>query len=59
LADLLPAHCEEVVSDTELAEAQSNYPMVRTKEELSYFRIFTKHFGAGKAVQTVGQWISV
>jgi len=59
LADLLPAYFETTISDEELAEAQSKYPMVRTKEELSYFRLFTKHFGAGKAVQTVGQWISV
>jgi len=59
LASLLPAHFETIISDEELAEAQSTYPMVRSKEELSYFRLFTEHFGAGKAVQTVGQWISV
>ncbi|MBW2310463.1 MAG: hypothetical protein JRF35_05240 [Deltaproteobacteria bacterium] len=59
LADLLPAYFETIISDEELAEAQSRYPMVRTKEELSYFRLFTEHFGAGKAVKTVGQWISV
>ena len=59
LADLLPAYFETVISDEELAETQSTYPVVRSKEELSYFRIFTKHFGAGKAVKTVGQWVSV
>jgi asparagine synthase (glutamine-hydrolysing) len=58
LADLLPAHFETLISDEEFAEAQSTHPMVRSKEELHYFRIFTKHFGAGKAVQTVGQWVS-
>jgi len=58
LAELLPAHFEELISDEELAEAQSKHPMVRSKEELSYFRIFAKHFGVGKAVQTVGQWVS-
>lgn len=59
LADLLPAYFENVISDEELAEAQSTHPMVRSKEELHYFRIFTEYFGAGKAVKTVGQWISV
>jgi asparagine synthase (glutamine-hydrolysing) len=59
LAELLPACFESLISDEELAEAQSKHPMVRSKEELHYFRIFTKHFGAGKAVQTVGQWISM
>lgn len=59
LADFLPAYFETIISDEELAEAQSTHPMVRSKEELSYFRIFTKHFGAGNAVKTVGQWVSV
>ena len=49
--------CENVVSDEGLAKAQSKYPLVRSKEELYYFRIFTKHFGARNAVGTVGQWI--
>lgn len=59
LADLLPAHFETVISDEELLEARSTYPMVRSKEELSYFRLFAERFGTGKAVQTVGQWVSV
>jgi len=59
LADLLPAHFEKVVSDEDLAEAQLKYPMVRSKEELSYFRILIKNFGAGNAVKAVGQWVSV
>jgi len=57
-ADLLPAYFETIISDEELVEAQRDYPVVRSKEELSYFRLFAKHFGVGKAVQTVGQWIS-
>jgi asparagine synthase (glutamine-hydrolysing) len=55
-AALLPSHCENVIGDDELAEAQAKHPMVRSKEELYYFRIFTQHFGDGKAVETVGQW---
>jgi asparagine synthase (glutamine-hydrolysing) len=59
LADLLPAYFETRISDEELAEAQSRHPLVRSKEELSYFRIFTENFGAGNAVKTVGQWVSL
>lgn len=58
-ADLLPAHFEHMISDSELAQAQSTYPIVRSKEELYYFRVFTEHFGIGKATETVGQWISL
>jgi len=58
-ASLLPSHFDKVFSDEEVAEAQSEYPMIRSKEELFYFRQFTEHFGAGKAVKTVGQWVSV
>jgi asparagine synthase (glutamine-hydrolysing) len=56
-AALLPNHFENVIGDAELAEAQAKYPLVRSKEELYYFRIFTEHFGDGQAVETVGQWI--
>jgi len=31
--------------------------MIRSKEELHYFKIFKEHFGGGCAVETVGQWI--
>jgi asparagine synthase (glutamine-hydrolysing) len=55
-AALLPAHFEHAISDEELSKAQAQYPLVRTKEELHYFRIFTGYFGDGKAVTTVGQW---
>ena len=58
-ANILPAYFEEHIPDDELAEAQAKYPMIRSKEELYYFRLFTKHFGAGRAVSTVGQWHSL
>lgn len=58
-ANVLPGYFEQVVSDAELAEAQEAYPIIRSKEELYYFRIFTERFGTGKAVETVGQWVSL
>ncbi|MGB6012335.1 MAG: asparagine synthase-related protein [Desulfobacterales bacterium] len=58
-ADVLPAYFEETVNDDELINAQHIYPMVRSKEELYYFKLFTKHFGSQRAVETVGQWISL
>ena len=58
-AALLPDYFENVIGDDELAEAQAKYPLVRSKEELYYFRIFTEHFGDGQAVETAGQWISL
>ncbi len=56
-ANVLPGYFEDVINDAELAEAQGAYPMIRSKEELYYFRIFTEKFGAGKAIKTVGQWV--
>ena len=56
-AQVLPAYFEEQTTDHELAEAQARYPMIRSKEELHYFRLFTEYFGADHAVETVGQWI--
>jgi asparagine synthase (glutamine-hydrolysing) len=56
-ANVLPAYFEATITDEELKEAQGSYPMVRSKEELYYFKIFIEHFGTGKAVGTVGQWI--
>lgn len=56
-AALLPGSFEDVISDAELSEAQAEYPMVRSKEEFYYFRIFTEHFGSHRAVETVGQWV--
>ncbi len=58
-ADILPAYFEEIIDDEEFAEGAARYPVIRSKEELYYFRIFTDHFGKDHAVKTVGQWISV
>jgi len=58
-AGVLPAHFEKQFSDHELAEAQARYPIIRSKEELYYFQVFTEYFGADHAVATVGQWISL
>jgi asparagine synthase (glutamine-hydrolysing) len=56
-ADVLPKYFDGMITDQELKEAQDSYPMVRSKEELYYFKIFIEHFGRGRAVETVGQWI--
>jgi len=56
-ADVLPMYFEEMIEDDELLAAQTDFPMVRSKEELYYFNIFKEHFGSGRAVDTVGQWI--
>ncbi|MEE9527750.1 MAG: asparagine synthase-related protein, partial [Syntrophobacteria bacterium] len=58
-AALLPDCFETSISDDELAEAQAKYPLVRSKEELYYFQLFTDNFGDGPALDTVGQWISL
>jgi asparagine synthase (glutamine-hydrolysing) len=58
-AAVLPNHFEEEITDRALAEAQAEWPIIRSKEELYYFRIFTGHFGSDSAVRTVGQWISL
>jgi len=58
-ASVLPAYFEEQIPDDELVEAQAKYPIIRSKEELHYFRIFTENFGSGRAVDTVGQWVSL
>jgi len=55
-AALLPDYFETSISDNELAKAQAKYPLVRSKEELYYFQLFTDNFGDGLAVETVGQW---
>jgi asparagine synthase (glutamine-hydrolysing) len=55
-ASVLPEYFEEIISDEELVRAQAEYRILRSKEELYYFRIFTEHFGTGNAVETVGQW---
>ena len=58
-ADHLSASFEDMLSDNELAQAQLKHPLIRSKEELYYFTLFTKHFGANRAVDTVGQWITL
>jgi len=56
-ADVLPAYFEEAIKDEEFLEAQKSFPIIRSKEELHYFKIFIEHFGRGRAVDTVGQWL--
>jgi asparagine synthase (glutamine-hydrolysing) len=58
-ADILQQYFKDKISDEELAVTQGKHPMVRSKEEAFYFHIFADHFGSGKAVETVGQWISL
>jgi len=58
-AGVLPAHFENEFSDEEFACAQAEHPLVRSKEELYYFRVFAEHFGTERAVDTVGQWVSL
>jgi asparagine synthase (glutamine-hydrolysing) len=57
--DFLSRHFEDVITDAELAESQAAYPIIRSKEELYYFRLFTQYFGADSAVRTVGQWVAL
>jgi asparagine synthase (glutamine-hydrolysing) len=56
-AGILPSYFEEALTDEALKTVQAEYPIIRSKEELYYFQIFTKHFGSGRAIDTVGQWI--
>ena len=58
-ADVLPGYFEDAIDDEEFADAQEKHPLIRSKEEFYYFRIFTEHFGADRAVQTVGQWVNL
>jgi asparagine synthase (glutamine-hydrolysing) len=58
VADLLPARIEQLVSDRELREVQEQFPFIRNKEEMYYFRLFSEHFGFGIAMEAVGQWIT-
>lgn len=58
-ADLLKRYFEDKITDRELTIAQEEYPLIRSKEELYYFRLFTKNFGSDHAIKTVGQWISL
>ncbi len=58
-ADVLPRYFEETIEGGELEDMRKRYPMIRSKEELAYFRIFCNYFGSPRAVETVGQWISL
>jgi asparagine synthase (glutamine-hydrolysing) len=58
-ADVLPSHFEPIVSDEDLAAVQSEFPIIRSKEECYYFNIFREHFSSSQAVNTVGQWVSL
>jgi asparagine synthase (glutamine-hydrolysing) len=58
-AALLPEYFENVIGDAEFKEAQKEHPVLRSKEEFYYYRTFTEHFGYGRAVDTVGQWITL
>jgi asparagine synthase (glutamine-hydrolysing) len=56
-AGVLSEYFEHTVSNQEFREMQAKHPVIRSKEEYHYFTLFAKHFGTGKAVDTVGQWI--
>ena len=58
-ADVLPGYFEDAIDDQEFAEAREKHPLVRSKEEFYYFRIFGEQFGTEQAVETVGQWVSL
>ena len=58
-ASELTNYFEKQISHDDLRHAQGEYPFIRSKEELYYFNIFKKYFGTGRAVETVGQWISL
>lgn len=58
-ADILQQHFKDKISDEEFSITQQKHPIVRSKEEAFYFLIFADHFGTGRAVETVGQWISL
>jgi len=58
-ASYLAGYFHDMISDEDLAQAQAEFPLIRSKEELHYFRIFAAHFGTEQAVDTVGQWITL
>ncbi len=58
-ANVLPLYFEKAVKNKEFKKAQASFPIVRSKEEFYYFKIFTEHFGSDLAVETVGQWTSL
>jgi len=58
-ADQLSGCFDDIVTDKEFRQIQATHPMVRSKEELYYFQVFAEHFGVERAVDTVGQWITL
>jgi len=58
-SDQLSGYFDDTVTDKEFVQIQATHPIVRSKEELYYFRIFAEHFGVERAVETVGQWITL
>lgn len=58
-AGVLPDYFERSIDDDEFKSAQAAHSVIRSKEEYYYFKIFTKYFGDGHAVNTVGQWITL
>jgi asparagine synthase (glutamine-hydrolysing) len=58
-ADVLPDYFENTISNAEFEEARAEQPLIRSKEEYYYFRIFRENFGSSHAVKTVGQWPSL
>ena len=58
-AGVLPSYFEQTVDDEELSAIQATHSMIRSKEEYYYFKVFTKYFGEGHSVDTVGQWITL
>ena len=58
-AGVLPSYFEQAVDDEELSAIQATHSMIRSKEEYYYFKVFTKYFGEGHSVDTVGQWITL
>jgi len=58
-AALLTDHFEKTIGDEEFLCAKQVYSILRSKEELHYFKIFISLFGSGRAVDTAGQWLSV
>ncbi len=58
-AGVLPDYFEITISNAELEEARAKHPVIRSKEEYYYFRIFRENFGSSHAVKTVGQWPSL
>ncbi|NIM67237.1 MAG: asparagine synthetase B, partial [Armatimonadetes bacterium] len=58
-AGVLPYYFEKTIGDAEFKEARAKHPVIRSKEEYYYFRIFSENFGSSHAVKTVGQWPSL